>query len=103
MDKTTGILGGVLGVLILLLVSTIWTSLNTTEISTMFVTSVDYDAFRQSTWVYSTDKRYKVFHGLHYDIVPLNTYKFTYKRGMPYSKLIEWEILQTSDVKQEET
>ena len=67
-------------------------SLTTTETTTMFVTSVDYDVFRQATRVYSTDQHYKVFSGLHYEIVPLKTYTFIYKRGIPWSRLISWEV-----------
>jgi len=78
---------------------TINRSLTTTETTIMFVTSVDYDVFRQATRVYSTDQHYKVFSGLHYEIVPLNTYKFTYKRGVAWSHLISWEIVPSSGEK----
>ena len=57
------------------------------QIDVMYVTSVNYDEWRGSTWVYSYDRKI-VFSGIHYEIEVGNTYRFEYVSRLPWAKLI---------------
>lgn len=63
------------------------------QIDEMFVTSVKIDNVRLATWVYSYDK-VLILQGSHYNIKLGQTYRFTYVWGVPYTRLINIELIQ---------
>ena len=97
MDKMSVVLSAIAGALLLILVLLIGRSIQTMERTEMAVIRVDYDKFRQCTFVYDASG-YKAFAGLHYDIKVGSIYTFTYKRGILWSHLIEFELVRPFDL-----
>lgn len=96
MNKTQKIL--TLGIILLCVfeVGLIYSIFTIPQVEIMYVTTVSFSEILGATSVYSYDHSL-VFKGIHEDIEPGITYKFTYIGSLPWSKLISLDIHNKED------